>query len=197
MDLLLTCCWNLKSAEHKALLDTGAEGLFVDERIAKARRKLITPLRVRNVDGTDNEGGRITHETRIKFRLGNEDFDEWCYVTNLGDQEIILGLPWFKRHNPLVDWRKQTIEAFNWTRDKKRYDTIMTMIRYLKYEESGEKITIGDSESEALLYFQDAEFVPTEEVWVRAKTSVATQLAQEAEERREKIVLPEFYRKFA
>ena len=143
MDLLLTHCWNLETAEHSALLDTGAEGLFVDEKVAKHKRKLMTPLRVRNVDGTDNEGGRITHETRIKFRLGNEDFDEWCYVTKLGDQDVILGMPWFKRHNPLINWEKQSIEAFNWTKNRKKYDSVMTLIRYIHYE-TGETITTGD-----------------------------------------------------
>jgi hypothetical protein len=65
MDLLLTHCRNLENAENNALLDTGAEGLFVDEKVAKKRRKLLTPLRVRNVDGSNNQAGHITHETRI------------------------------------------------------------------------------------------------------------------------------------
>ena len=63
MDIRLAHCWNLESAEHVALLDTGAEGLFVDPRIAQRKRKLLTPIRVRNVDGTENENGYITHET--------------------------------------------------------------------------------------------------------------------------------------
>ncbi|KIL53796.1 hypothetical protein M378DRAFT_40948, partial [Amanita muscaria Koide BX008] len=63
----------------------------------------------RNVDGSNNQAGHITHETRIQFRLGNKEFDEWCYITKLGDQDIILGMPWLKNHNPLIDWRRQTI----------------------------------------------------------------------------------------
>ena len=117
MDLRLTHCWNLANAEHTALLDTGAEGLFVDDRIVARKRKLLTPLKVRNVDGSNNQAGYITHETRVKFRIGNESFDEWFYVTKLGDQDLILGMPWFKRYNPLIDWKKQTIEKFNWTDD--------------------------------------------------------------------------------
>ena len=199
LDLLLTNCWNLANAENHALLDTGAEGLFVDKRIAQLKRKLITPLRVRNVDGSQNEDGYITHETRIKFRLGGRTFDEWFYITKLGDQDIILGMPWLKRHNPLINWTKPSIEAFNWTKDPEKYDMITAMIRY-----TGGFInmpTIGDSMEEALytamLYFEDADFIPIEEVWVRAKTSVATQLAQDAEEHLEKTVLPSYYEKYA
>ena len=194
MDLPLTHCWNLESAETTALLDTGAEGLFVDNHIARRKRRLLTPLRVRNVDGSNNRDGLITHETRIKFRLGNESFDEWFYITKLGDQTMILGMPWFKRNNPLIDWRKQSIEAFNWTKDKQRYDTIMAMIRYI-----GSPIdepNMEDSWEAALLYLDDADFIPIEEVWVRAKTSVATQLAQDAYEHQEKVVLPEYYQKY-
>src|SRR4030088_3140727 len=79
MDLRLNHCWNLENAEHTALLDTGAEGFFVDKRIAQKKRRLLSPLRVRNVDGSDNKEGFITHETRIKCKLGNEQFDEWFY----------------------------------------------------------------------------------------------------------------------
>ena len=108
------------------------------------------PLRVRNVDGTDNEGGRITKEARIRFRLGNREFDEWCYVTRLGDLSIILGMPWLKRHNPLINWKKGIIETFDWTKDQERYETIMTMIRFI-----GGNITLQTkqtSETEAYLY---------------------------------------------
>ena len=71
----------------------------------------------------------------------------------------------------------------------------MTLIRYIHYENEL-TITTGD-ESEALLYLEDANFVPCEEVWVRAKTSVAMQLAQEADKDRAKTVLPDIYKKYA
>src|SRR3979411_3031560 len=61
LDLLLTNCWNLATTENHALLDTGAEGLFVDKRIAQMKRKLITPLKVRNVDGTQKEKNNFKH----------------------------------------------------------------------------------------------------------------------------------------
>jgi len=195
MDLFLTHCWNLVNAEHKALLDTGAEGLFVDEKIARRKRQLITPLQVRNVDGTDNEGGRITHETRIKFSLGNKDFDEWCYVTKLGDQDVILGMPWFKRHNPLIDWNRQSIEAFNWTSNRRKHDAILQLVKQI-HNISIDVTVVGNIQEEALIYLIDANFIPEEEVWVRAKTSVTTQLAQEAEEHRVKMILPDFYKKY-
>ena len=49
----------------KALLDSGAIGLFMDTIFAKEKgfkmEKLKKPLLVRNVDGTANVGGAIIH----------------------------------------------------------------------------------------------------------------------------------------
>jgi hypothetical protein len=36
-------------------------------------------------------------------------FNEQFYVTGLGKQEIILGLPWLHKHNPMIDWKKGEI----------------------------------------------------------------------------------------
>ena len=47
----------------KALLDSGATGLFIDTTFAKEKgfkmEKLKKPLLVRNVDGTVNAGGGL------------------------------------------------------------------------------------------------------------------------------------------
>ena len=49
----------------KALLDSGATGLFMDTAFAKEKgfkmEKLKNPLLIRNVDGIANMGGAITH----------------------------------------------------------------------------------------------------------------------------------------
>jgi len=54
-----------KGVAVKALLDSGATGLFIDMTFAKEKRfkmeKLKRPLVVRNVDGTANVGGSITY----------------------------------------------------------------------------------------------------------------------------------------
>ena len=69
-------------------------------------KKLILdePLEVYNVDGTLNRKGTITHYTRILISLGGRSTWEKFYITNLGYQRIILGFPWFRRHNPDIDW---------------------------------------------------------------------------------------------
>src|SRR5258705_9671845 len=38
---------------------------------------------------------------------------DWSYVTALGDQNFILGLPWLKKYNPVIEWREKTLEFRN------------------------------------------------------------------------------------
>jgi len=56
---------NHKGIVVKALLDSGATGLFMDTAFAKEKgfkmEKLKNPLLIRNVDGIANMGGAITH----------------------------------------------------------------------------------------------------------------------------------------
>ena len=56
---------NHKGVAVKALLDNKTTGLFMDTTFAKEKgfkmKKLKNPLLVRNVDGTANVGGAITH----------------------------------------------------------------------------------------------------------------------------------------
>ena len=66
------------------------------------------PIKVRNIDGTYNESGAITEKCLINFN--DKTMTEWFYVTTLGDQNLILGLPWLEKHNPNIDWKEKTLE---------------------------------------------------------------------------------------
>ena len=98
--------------EITALVDCGAEGLFIDKSITHKWRKSILKMliKVRNVDGTYNENRVITERCLIPFRIKDETMTEWFYVTMIGDQDLILGLPWLEKHNPIIDWKEKTLE---------------------------------------------------------------------------------------
>jgi len=53
----------------KALLDSGAMGMFADKKFVEKNgfklEKLDRPVRIRNVDGTGNSGGLVTHEIEV------------------------------------------------------------------------------------------------------------------------------------
>ena len=80
--------------------------------------RLKTLIKVRNVDGTYNESRAITEKCLINFKINNQTMTEWFYVMMLGDQNLILGLPWLEKHNPNIDWKEKTLEFRNSQEDK-------------------------------------------------------------------------------
>ena len=98
----------------KALLDSGATGLFMDTTFAKEKgfrmERLKTPLLVRNVDGTKNVGGAITHQVECNMFFKGHVERVRMDVCNLGKTEVILGMPWLAAHNPEIDWEKGEVK---------------------------------------------------------------------------------------
>ena len=94
--------------KEEALADTGASGRFIDKAYTQKLRipkiTLKQPIDVYNVDGTLNKKGTITHQVRILMTIGGRTKWETFYCTGLGKQQIILGLPWFRENNPIIDW---------------------------------------------------------------------------------------------
>ena len=92
----------------KTLLDCGAGGIFLDQNFAWKHNirtmKLKQPIRARNVDGTDKQG-TIRYYTDLKIKIDDQIFLERFYITGLGNQKIILGLPWLRK----IDWEKGTV----------------------------------------------------------------------------------------
>jgi transposase InsO family protein len=93
----------------QALLDSGATGCFIDRDYVRKNklntRPLSQPIPVYNVDGTRNEAGSITEVLDITMRYKSHSERAILAVTSLGRQDMLLGLPWLREHNPEVDWR--------------------------------------------------------------------------------------------
>jgi len=105
---------NHKGVVVKALLDSGAMGLFMDMTFAKEKRfkmeKLKKPLLVRNVDGTVNAGGAIMHQVECNMFFKGHVERARTDVCNLGKTEVILGMPWLVAHNLEIDWEKGKVK---------------------------------------------------------------------------------------
>src|ERR1700675_2433898 len=98
----------------QALLDCGADGLFMDAEYAKANdiptRSLRNPIPVFNVDGTPNEAGAISEIADVTLRYNGHTERALFAITQLGKQSVILGYTWLQKHNPEVDWQTGTVK---------------------------------------------------------------------------------------
>ena len=97
-----------KIVETPVLLDTGAGGIFMNKAYAKKHNiklyKLDSPIIPRNVDGTLNQAGKITHYTWIWTNFQDTTILVRLMIMNIRSQDIIFRLPWFKDYNPEIDF---------------------------------------------------------------------------------------------
>ncbi|GLB40103.1 putative transposition, RNA-mediated [Lyophyllum shimeji] len=97
----------------KALLDSGASGLFLHIRFVcehgLTTRTLSRPIPVNNIDGTANAAGAITEVVDLVLWYNGHLERVVFAVTDLGEQDMILGYTWLKEHNPEIDWAAGTV----------------------------------------------------------------------------------------
>ena len=97
------------TVDTQALIDSGAEGEFIDQnyirKLGIKQTALREPIKVLNVDGTRNKRGIITHYTELDLLIENWIKQQRLYITGLGKQKIILGFTWLKEMNADINWQ--------------------------------------------------------------------------------------------
>jgi len=81
----------------KALLDSGAMGMFMDRQMAARHgfklQKLKRAIAIRNVNGTNNSGGTVMHQVEYNVFYKGHVERMRMDVCDLGKIEVILGMP--------------------------------------------------------------------------------------------------------
>jgi hypothetical protein len=98
-----------------ALVDSGASSNFIDQRLADILPLQIlplpTPVFLSLFDGKPSSAGHISHsvDTQVSFAdLSTQELR--LLVTTLHPSApIVLGLPWLRLTNPLIDWATLSI----------------------------------------------------------------------------------------
>jgi predicted aspartyl protease len=79
-------------------VDSGAGGTFMDQNYAQKQgfnlMKLEYPITAQNVDGTKNKQETIHYYTDLDLYINGKTDMERFLITGLGNQKVILGLPW-------------------------------------------------------------------------------------------------------
>ena len=92
----------LKGSDNKArravaMIDSGADGIFLDRRWAErqgiALGTLKREIKVKNIDGTFNQAGSIKQYAALQMQSQDHVENLRFLVTELGSEDIILGLP--------------------------------------------------------------------------------------------------------
>jgi hypothetical protein len=103
-----------KRAEAIALLDSGATENFMNLDYAKYLRVPIQclkePRKLFNIDGTPNKSGELLYFTDLQTQTGTQRHTLRFFLSNLGENKVILGYPWFAAFQPWIDWKRGWID---------------------------------------------------------------------------------------
>jgi len=97
-----------------ALIDSGAEGTFIDKKFTEQNGIALIPIgkkiQIFNADGTENNSGTIESYIWLKIQMGKKKISTRFLITELGRDKMILGLPWLKQYNPKIDWNTGKVD---------------------------------------------------------------------------------------
>jgi len=98
----------------KALLDSGAAGLFMNMTFTREKgfkmERMRNPLLVKNMNGMVNVEGAITHQVEYNMFFKGHVKRVRIDVCNLEKTKVILGMLWLAAHNPEIDWEKGEVK---------------------------------------------------------------------------------------
>lgn len=93
------------------MVDCGATGgeAFIDDSFARdynfALNQLPYPRTLHVVDGRTSSAGAVTHTATFELDLDGHKEQLTAFVTKLGQYNLILGMPWLRKHDPHIDWQ--------------------------------------------------------------------------------------------
>ena len=102
-----------RSKDVVTMLDSGATTKFLHRRFVEQNkvttRKLAKPILLYNIDGSENCDGTITEVAVLDMEVGEHTETVVFIVTDIGEEDVIIGLDWLREHNPNIDWEKGSL----------------------------------------------------------------------------------------
>jgi len=164
-------------ADTKALVDSGATDCFMSKnfirRMKLGKRPLQRPRKIWNIDNMANQAGNITHYTTLDIQTGGVRKTIQFLVTNIGNEDIILGYPWMAAFEPKFTWKQGVINE----------KELPIILRSVNPSIPGKEPIITQIRG------------AKNDHWIRATTS--TELAIQAQQYTKKVEVPIEYQQFA
>ena len=103
----------LKAINTRALIDSSASISCLDWGFVRKHSlpttRLKKPIYARNADNSINSKGVIRFTSTLFLNIEGITRKVTFHVISLGNENIILGLPWLKDVNPTIDWNQRTL----------------------------------------------------------------------------------------
>ena len=170
-------------ADKKALVDSGATDNFIHPAFTKRLGLAMTPLdkpkQIYNIDNTSNKAGSITHSLELKVTTKGIDKVMRFLVTDIGNEDILLGYPWLTTFEPKFGWKDAIIET-----------EALPIIISSMHPVDSQTVIAGlqtDKEKEEIMHELE------ETMTIRG---IATELAIQAGEVKKKVEIPAVYERF-
>src|SRR6266702_2346786 len=100
-------------ADIKGLVDSEATNCFMSpafvKRMKLGTQQLQKPRKIWNIDNTENKDGLITHYLDLNVQTKGVHRHIRFLVTNIGQEDIVLGYPWLATFEPQFNWTHAAI----------------------------------------------------------------------------------------
>jgi len=171
-----------KMADIEGLVDSGATVCFMSPTFIRqmnlGTRPLQKPKKIWNIDNTENKDGLITHYLELNVQTKGVCRDLRFLVTNIGNEDIVLGYPWLATFEPQFNWADVVIHE----------TALPIVIRSVNPRIPGEEPIIAktNTQEEYIRVIQDHTI----------KATMATDLAIAAQQYQKAVTVPKEYQKY-
>src|SRR6266702_4817183 len=136
------------------------------------KRPLQRPQKIWNIDNTANQARKIMHYITLEIQTGGVKKAIQFLVTNIGNEDVILGYPWMAAFEPQFVWKNGVI-------NEKELPVILWSVNPFL---PGKELVIAQTKESS----NDC----------RVQSTTATELAIQAQQYTKKVEVPAEYRQF-
>ena len=185
-------------ADKQILVDSGATDNFIHPRLiwqlGLGTQHLAWERKIWNINGTANKAGMISKFVNLCVQTEGRTKQMRFLITDLGTEDLILGYPWLAVFEPKFKWRDSSIDV----------EYLPIIIQSLNWEKTHQQLQdpidpspdsqISRIETTPLSDTKKDQIVQDLQHECETTSSIASQLAQEAQQYTQKVEIPEEYK---